>query len=113
MVCAAGFDPVRLFRTGLAGCVGGSWLVSVDGKGRLAGCSFDTAGSRLGWEQLGTRGVMDHFTRWVERAPRPCSSCRWLPVCRGGCHVVARHVTGSFFAPDPGCPIVNRFQRGF
>lgn len=108
MVCAAGFPPAVLARMGLAGCVGGSWLVSVDPRGRLGGCSFDTESSLLGWEDLGRREALRHYLDWTRRAPEPCASCRWLQVCRGGCHVVARHVTGSFFSPDPGCPVVQR-----
>lgn len=108
MVCAAGFPPPVLAGMGLAGCVGGSWLVGVDPRGRLGGCSFDTGTSSLNWEDLGRREGLRHYLDWTRQAPEPCASCRWLHVCRGGCHVVARHVTGSFSSPDPGCPIVQR-----
>jgi radical SAM protein with 4Fe4S-binding SPASM domain len=108
MVCAAGFAPALLSRMGLAGCVAGSWLVSVDPRGRLGGCSFDTESSSLSWKDLGRGSSMRHYHDWIREAPEPCASCRWLQICRGGCHVVARHVTGSFSAPDPGCPIVQR-----
>jgi radical SAM protein with 4Fe4S-binding SPASM domain len=107
MVCAVGFSPQVLEKMGLAGCVGGSWLVSVDPRGRLGGCSFDTEHSSQSWRDLGRREGLRHYLDWTEDAPQPCSSCRWLQICRGGCHVVARHVTGSFSAPDPGCPIVR------
>lgn len=105
-VCTAGYSPKVLFKMGLAGCVGGSWLVGVDPQGRLGGCSFDT-GSQS-WSNLGDREVMRHYLDWIKNAPEPCASCRWLQVCRGGCHVVARQVTGSFQSPDPGCPIVQK-----
>ena len=105
-VCAAGYSPGVLFKMGLAGCVGGSWLVGVNPQGRLGGCSFDT-GSQS-WSDLGDREVMRHFLDWTRNAPEPCGSCRFLQVCRGGCHVVARQVSGSFFSPDPGCPIVRK-----
>jgi len=111
MVCAAGYGPRLLARAGLAGCVGGSWIVSVDGRGMLAGCSFDTCDRGLTWRDLGRAGCMDHYLHWPLHAPEPCASCRWLAVCRGGCHVVARHQTGSFEAPDPGCPVVFEFNR--
>jgi len=107
MVCAAGYPPEVLSEMGLAGCVAGSWLVSVDPRGRLGGCSFDTASSSLDWKDLGGEGVKRPFRDWTRNAPEPCAFCRFLQVCRGGCHVVARHVTGSFNAPDPGCPIVR------
>jgi radical SAM protein with 4Fe4S-binding SPASM domain len=105
-VCAAGFSPEVLFKMGLAGCVGGSWLVGVNPQGRLGGCSFD-AGSHS-WSNLGDREVMRHYLDWTINAPEPCASCRFLRICRGGCHVVARQVAGSFFSPDPGCPIVHK-----
>jgi radical SAM protein with 4Fe4S-binding SPASM domain len=108
MVCAAGYSPEMLSKMGLAGCVAGSWLVSVDPGGRLGGCSFDTASSSLTWRDLGSDGLKRPYRDWIHNAPEPCASCRFLQVCRGGCHVVARHVSGSFQAPDPGCPIVQR-----
>ena len=108
MVCAAGYPPEMLAEMGLAGCGAGSWLVSVDPQGRLGGCSFDTASSSLTWEDLGSQEVMRPYRDWIQNPPEPCAACRFLQVCRGGCHVVARHVTGSFNAPDPGCPIVRR-----
>ena len=108
MVCAEGIHPRRLVSMGLAGCIGGSWLVSIDGRGRLSGCSFDDSDKQLSWQDLGRPGTMDHYTNWTEQAPEPCATCRWLSVCRGGCHVVARHVTGDFNAPDPGCPLVSQ-----
>ncbi|MBW1810060.1 MAG: radical SAM protein [Deltaproteobacteria bacterium] len=108
MVCAEGIDPRRLVSMGLAGCIGGSWLVSIDGRGRLSSCSFDNSEKQLSWQDLGRPGIMDHYTNWTEQAPEPCATCRWLDVCRGGCHVVARHVTGDFNAPDPGCPLVSQ-----
>ncbi len=107
MVCAAGYDPTRLVRMGLAGCVGGSWLVAVDGRGCLSACSFDNTAGALSWSDLGRPGMMTPFTNWIDQAPSPCAECRWLQVCRGGCHVVARHLTGDFNAPDPGCPLVQ------
>ncbi len=110
MVCAAGFPPALLARLGLAGCVGGSWLVSVDPQGRLGGCSFDTQHGSSSWEDLGRVEIAGSYLEWTRRAPEPCASCRWLRICRGGCHVVARHVTGSFWSPDPGCPIVREFS---
>lgn len=112
LVCAAEYDPGLLTRMGLAGCVGGSWLCSVDARGGLAGCSFDTASGSLRWSDLGRPGCFDHFRCWSEQAPEPCASCSWLAVCRGGCHVVARHVSGSFQAPDPGCPCVRKYYLG-
>ncbi|MBW2701016.1 MAG: radical SAM protein [Deltaproteobacteria bacterium] len=110
MVCAAGVRPDRLLRLGLAGCVGGSWLVSIDGRGRLAACSFDE-GTGVGHEALADENWALDFTRWHLRAPEPCRSCPYLMICRGGCHVVARHDTGDFQAPDPDCPFIEKSNR--
>ena len=112
LVCSAGIKPSRLLRAGLAGCVGGSWLVSVDGRGRLGACSFDTAATNLGWRDLGQTNIFADYTEWTRHAPEPCSSCEYLEICRGGCHVVARHLTGNFFAPDPSCPRVASMRAG-
>jgi radical SAM protein with 4Fe4S-binding SPASM domain len=105
MVCATGVPPGQLTRLGLAGCVAGSWLVSVGPDGALSGCSFDDRPVG-GLDRLGRPGTFEDFRSWTLRAPEPCASCRWLAICRGGCHVVARHVCGDFRAPDPGCPYV-------
>ncbi|MHA1466258.1 MAG: SPASM domain-containing protein, partial [Candidatus Heimdallarchaeaceae archaeon] len=40
----------------------------------------------------------------------PCSSCRYVKICRGGCHVVSEFVTGEFSNPDPECPIVAEYN---
>ncbi|MBN2496192.1 MAG: radical SAM protein [Deltaproteobacteria bacterium] len=107
MVCAAGYRPERLVRLGLAGCVAGTWLVSIDPEGRLSGCSFDDD-SRAHWRDLGRPNPdLDRYRLWLDRAPEPCASCAYLAICRGGCHVVARYVCGDFFAPDPACPRVQ------
>ncbi len=109
MVCATGVPPERLARFGLAGCVAGSWLVGIAPDGGLSGCSFDER-TEAGWQQLGRSDLFAAYRRWVHSAPAPCSDCRWLPICRGGCHVIARHVCGDFHAPDPGCPLVRQAQ---
>jgi radical SAM protein with 4Fe4S-binding SPASM domain len=111
LVCASGVSPARLTRLGVAGCVAGSWLLSVGPDGQVSGCSYDHQGVS-DWRQLGQAGVMQKFQSWTSRAPEPCAGCRWLSICRGGCHVVARHVTGRFDAPDPGCPFVSGVSFG-
>ena len=105
MVCALGIAPNRLFRLGLAGCVAGSWLMSLGPDGRVSGCSFDHATS-IDWTELGSRPISTWAPGFLAQPPAPCDRCNWLSLCRGGCHVVARHVTGDFLAPDPGCPLV-------
>ncbi len=110
MVCAGGYDPSVLAKLGVAGCVAGSWLVSIDPEGGLSGCSFDSepVGS---WTDLGKPGLFAKFSNWTNDPPMPCGDCAFLDICRGGCHLVARHVTGDFEAPDPSCPIVRRWSE--
>lgn len=110
MVCAEGYEPKTLVGLGVAGCVAGSWLVSVGPDGMLSGCSFDseTVGS---WAHLGQADLFSSFRDWTSEPPEPCSDCKYLSVCRGGCHLVARHLTGDFWEPDPACPIVRRWSE--
>ncbi len=110
-VCQAGYSPRLLQRLGIAGCVGGSWLVSVDGRGRLSGCSFAAESNPLDWRELGREDPSLPFRRFLERSPEPCASCAYLRLCRGGCRVVAQHVGGDFLAPDPDCPRVRDWAR--
>ncbi len=110
MVCSGGYDPKLLARLGVAGCVAGSWLVSVDPAGKLSGCSFDSynVGS---WKDMGRAELFSRFRNWIDQAPMPCRDCEYLQICRGGCHLVAQHVTGDFSAPDPGCPRVRHWSE--
>lgn len=85
-------DPQRMTRFGILGCHGGDALLSVDPTGGEHPCSFETGPVDPAWREGVTEGA--------------CASCPWRAVCRGGCHVVARHVTGRAFAPDPECPRV-------
>lgn len=85
-------DPERLRAFAFWGCHGGDELVSMDPAGQLHPCSFFA-------------GPVDE--RWrTGVAAEPCRSCDYHDTCRGGCHVVAAHLTGETFAPDPECPLV-------
>ena len=74
----------------------------------MTACSFappvDTPVREIGtyWEQPEAFGA---FRDWA-RAKAPCSTCEYLPLCRGGCKVVSLHVLGRLDAPDPECPRV-------
>jgi radical SAM protein with 4Fe4S-binding SPASM domain len=48
------------------------------------------------------------YRHWTRSAPEPCRPCRYLELCRGGCHAVSAALTGDFNAPDPECPFVSR-----
>ena len=93
-------DPSALVALGVFGCEANRSLGAIKTDGRDAPCSFLDAA---------------HADRWrdVSRDPEePCRSCALRSICRGGCRVVAEHVAGDAFAPDPECPRVVAHRRG-
>jgi len=109
----ASIEVAALQRFGVLGCEGGAALAAVRVDGRIAPCSFaEPATSRAGaFARPALRAsdpVLRAWRSWVESPPEPCASCALRPVCRGGCKVVARHLTGGH-DPDPECPRVRVF----
>jgi radical SAM protein with 4Fe4S-binding SPASM domain len=104
-------NPRLLRWLAVYGCVGGDYLVGAKAHGVFTACSFAApppAGPRLGelapyWRQT---DAFEPFRQWRNN-PEPCRSCEYLSLCRGGCRVVAAHVTGSPLSPDPECPRVR------
>lgn len=96
-LAAHGVDPKRMREFSILGCHGGDDLVSVDVSGAVHPCSFVPEAVDVRWRD----GV----------TAEPCASCSWRSLCRGGCHAVARHVTGELFAADPECPLVLRARN--
>lgn len=107
-------DPKRLDRFAMLGCLGGEMLMGVGPDGAVSACSFAPAED---WEILEMKTwwrderAFAPFRLWRERTPEPCSSCRYLELCQGGCHAVALAVRESMSYPDPGCPIVRRYEE--
>jgi len=110
MVFAHEPDFRKADRFALSGCFGGEMLMGVGPEGAVHACSFaDPEALNLEhlhqwWQDADT---FLPFRSWHRDASEPCASCRYLELCRGGCHVVAHAVQGSMAAPDPGCPIVR------
>jgi len=108
-------DREKLDFFGVTGCFGGNVLIGVHPDGSVTPCSFadeeDGRSIHNIEEWWGSDRTFFAFRKWLEAAPEPCRSCKFLSLCRGGCHVVSRHVTGDIFMPDPGCPIVRRHLR--
>jgi len=110
-VAMAGIQPGIMELFGASGCEGGNELCAVDASGFVRGCSFDSArecGSeqlRDIWEQS---AAFSKFRKWQDQGSAACVRCDWFEICRGGCHVVAQHVTGSWYSPDPCCTIAKR-----
>lgn len=103
-------DPKKMSLFGVTGCQGGNLLCGVGADGSCSACSFDKGENRVIGdieEWWGRRDTFFSFRQWEEAARGPCADCPYLSLCRGGCHVVSRHVLGDVYAPDPGCPIVR------
>jgi len=101
-------ETLRLFAG--EGCVGANEIIEILPDGRIKACSFatKTAGRADDLPQVWNTGhAFEQFRRWTQTAPEPCRSCRYLQLCRGGCHAVAEALTGTFDAPDPECPFVE------
>ncbi|MCO4744945.1 MAG: radical SAM protein [Proteobacteria bacterium] len=101
-------SPEHAGRLGAIGCVAGQSLLARGADGRWSGCSFAADSVEGGPDEAWDTG--ESLRAWRERAaapPEPCGSCEWQSVCRGGCRVVAAHLTGDALAPDPECPKVR------
>lgn len=96
------------------GCEAGNVLLGVRSNGQVAGCSFMKTSGLSVFDLPSAFAGSEHFKPirgWIERAVEPCRSCEYLDICKGGCHAVAEHVTGSFDAPDPDCPFVVEYHQ--
>ena len=114
LVFAHGPDVKRLDFFAISGCLGGEMLMGVGPDGGVHACSFAEPESwSLSEFPRWWPGDMAFvpFRTWHRNAPEPCSSCSYLHLCRGGCHVVALAVHGSLAEPDPGCPLVHGMQE--
>jgi radical SAM protein with 4Fe4S-binding SPASM domain len=97
------------------GCEAGNVLLGVRSDGSVSGCSF-LAGAGISVFDLpgayrDPEGVFKSMRSWVDRAMEPCLSCKYLRICKGGCHGVSLYMTGNYDAPDPDCPIVVEWER--
>ncbi len=100
-----------LVRFGVMGCEGGRSLLAVKATGASAPCSFwgdEGRPAEVAWEE---DEAVHAFRAYRAALPEPCDTCEARLACRGGCRIVAGHLTGEPFAPDPECPRV-RAHRG-
>ena len=103
--------PEDLVRFGVSGCEAGRSLMTVDARGGARPCSF--------WEGEATSRAHDARAAWSDdptltrfrahaaEPPAPCRDCPYRAACRGGCRIVAAHLTGDPWQPDPECPRVR------
>ncbi len=108
-LCAAEPDPAQLAGLGVSGCEAGHALAAVTASLEAVPCSFidrsvgDVDALFDGWDD---DPALLRWRRYHHDAPQPCRDCPYRAVCKGGCRVVAKHVVGEWFAPDPECPRV-------
>ncbi len=98
-----------LEKTATYGCEAGNVLIGAKSDGRINGCSFLPATELTLFDfhdQWHSGTYFKNLRSWHTRAKEPCKSCNYLNICKGGCHAVAMHISGSMDAPDPDCPMV-------
>ena len=101
-------------KTATYGCEAGNVLIGAKSDGHINGCSFLPAIELSIFDfhdQWLTNPYLNHLRSWPARAQEPCKSCNYLDICKGGCHAVALHVSGSIDAPDPDCPRVISYHQ--
>jgi radical SAM protein with 4Fe4S-binding SPASM domain len=109
-------NPPRQLLESMAtyGCEAGNVLWGMRSDGCVSGCSF-LKSSGLSIFELGSvknrRQYFQSITAWPQSAPSPCRTCRYLDICKGGCHAVAQYVTGDLKNPDPDCPFVIEYKN--
>jgi radical SAM protein with 4Fe4S-binding SPASM domain len=116
MLCYHNPDPDLLDALATYGCEAGNVLLGIRSDGQVSGCSFLPAG---GISVFDLPSVLKEGTglgclyNWAQQAPEPCRSCPYVETCKGGCHGVSLHATGSCENPDPDCPrVVEHRGRG-
>ncbi len=106
----------ELYAMATYGCEAGNVLLGITSDGRVSGCSF-LSETNLDLDVFKLRDPSARmikfakFFDWTKNAPMPCKNCKYLEICKGGCHAVAQFVTGSFANPDPGCPTVTAYNQ--
>ena len=103
-----------LYALGTYGCEAGNVLLGISSEGIVSGCSFlpDSNLSVFDLEDPAKRlDGFANFIHWQENAPMPCKDCEYVAICKGGCHAVTHHLTGSYDHPDPECPTVVEYQN--
>ena len=93
----------------IMGCDAGNWLIGVTPQGDVSPCSF-IEGSFFESNSLENEWDKDKtfidFRNWDKETKTKCSTCAYVSICKGGCHAVSHFLTGSFYEPDPECPLI-------
>ena len=99
---------------GAQGCEGGNTFIEIKEDGTIRGCSFATAYGDNALELDDIWYESSYLTKYrevIRNIKEPCKSCKYLQICRGGCHIVSEFLTNDFNNPDPECPIVVKFNN--
>ena len=99
---------------GVQGCEGGNTFIEIKEDGSFRSCSFSTISGGNATKLVDTWQSSEFFNEYrkvIDNPVEPCKSCKYLVICRGGCHVVSKYVTGDFRNPDPECPIVVNYMK--
>ncbi len=98
---------------GTEGCTGGNTFIEITEEGAVRSCSFS---NYYGDHARNLDEIWDnseYFVKYrtINDFPKePCRTCKYLDICRGGCHVISEYITGDFNNPDPECPIVLKYN---
>ena len=97
------------------GCEAGNVLLSMRSDGLISACAFLHNGPSVSVFDLKAAlqksGCFEKIRNWIKSAPQPCKSCKYLNICKGGCHGVAEYATGSLYNSDPECPFVVEYNE--
>lgn len=99
---------------GAQGCVGGNTFIEIKEDGRLRSCSFSNSygdNASLLQDNWQNSKYFKQYRDVIELLKEPCKSCKYVEICRGGCHVISEFLTGDFNNPDPECPIVVKYYK--
>jgi radical SAM protein with 4Fe4S-binding SPASM domain len=104
----------ELEKCAVTGCDGGNVLLSVKSNGIFAACSFMENNEKASVFEIKklwhSSTHLKRFRDLTEKAQEPCTSCRYLSLCRCGCRAIALFYTGDFYAPDTECPFVYDYH---
>lgn len=94
------------------GCEAGNVLLGIRSNGLVSGCSFlESSGLSVFDLESKSEGSFSKISNWLKNAQEPCKSCKYLNLCKGGCHAVSEHLIKNFSSPDPDCPKVVEYNK--
>jgi len=113
MLCYARPSKRLLRAIATYGCEAGNVLLGIRSNGLVSGCSFlENDGLTVYDLASGYDNHFGEFRNWTDHAKEPCRSCKYLDICKGGCHAVSKFITGEYASPDPECPFVVEYLHG-